>query len=56
MVSITAFSGVGAAFSAGGVAVWPTAPELNATTPTSAAIAISDLIVPPIAVLPVLNG
>jgi hypothetical protein len=51
MVSRTALSAVGATFSAGAVAVCANAPELNATTPASAAIATSDLIAPPIAVL-----
>jgi hypothetical protein len=52
MVIITALSAVGAAFSAGAAAVYALADEVNATTPASAAIAISDLIAPPIAVLP----
>jgi hypothetical protein len=42
MVSITALSAVGAAFSVGAVGVCAKAPELKLTTPTSAAAAISD--------------
>jgi hypothetical protein len=43
IVTITALSAVGAAFSVGGVAVWAPAPEGNANTPASAAAAISNL-------------
>src|SRR5258707_12612797 len=42
MVSITALSAVGAAFSVGAVGVCAKAPELKLTTPASAAAAISD--------------
>jgi hypothetical protein len=41
---MTALSAVGAAFSAGAAAVCATAPECNANTAASAAIAISDRI------------
>src|SRR6202011_6170128 len=55
MVSITALSAVGAAFSVGAAAVWAPAPELNARTPASAAIAVSETIPRPIAISLVLN-
>src|ERR1700733_5250246 len=51
MVSITALSAVGAAFSAGGAAVCAIVPEVNARTPASAAAIISDLLPRPIACL-----
>jgi hypothetical protein len=49
-VSITALSAVGAAFPAGAAVVCAPTPELNARTPASAAIAISDPIPRPIAI------
>jgi hypothetical protein len=49
-VSITALSGVGAAFSAGAAAVCAPAPEWKAKTPASIAAAISETVPRPIAI------
>jgi hypothetical protein len=43
-------SAVGAAFSAGAAAVWAPAAELNANTPVSATMAVSDPIARAIAI------
>jgi hypothetical protein len=51
IVSRTALSGVGAAFSAGAVAVCALADGLNASKPANAAIAMSVLFLRPIASL-----